>query len=244
MRKDITNLFIVKLILCLELIIYISFIYLDFTAKYKSVYSTSLKYIGILLCLTLSFLIGNRGYDKEDTKLLQTAFCFTVAADLCLVILSYYTMGIFLFCFVQITYIIRHRRGVDKKNKFYKIIGFIVLFAFGSKMVIGNLKILNLGMNHIKENTIAIGAIYAVLLCYSLYTAFKTFQGKVYTLYSCFFICIGMTLFFLCDINVGISGIVNNVFLFGIDVESVSRFLVWIFYLPSQILLALSGYKA
>ena len=128
-RKDITNLFIVKLILCLEVIIYISFIYLDFTTKYKSVYSTSLKYIGILLCLTLSFLIGNRGHDKEDTKLLQTAFCFTAAADLCLVILGYYTMGIFLFCFVQTTYIIRHRRSVDKKNKLYKIIVFIILFA-------------------------------------------------------------------------------------------------------------------
>ena len=110
-------------------------------------------------------------------------------------------------------------------------------------MVISNFKMLNLGMNHIKENTIVIGTIYAVLLCYSLYTSFKTFQGKMYTLYSCFFICIGMTLFFLCDINVGISGIVNNIFLFGIDVKSVSRFLVWIFYLPSQVLLALSGYK-
>lgn len=243
MKKDINRPLIVKFILCLETIIYCSFIYLDFITQYRSVYSTGLKYIGILFCLIMSFLIGNRGHDKEDTKLLQIAFCFTAAADLCLVVLDYNTLGIFLFCFVQITYIVRHSRGIKKKCKLYIIVAAIILIIFVCKLVISNMGITNLEYNRINEKLIMIGCVYSVLLTCSLYTAWKTLNGNFYPRYSCFFISIGMTLFFLCDINVAISGISSNIIVQKIDVESFSRFFVWIFYLPSQVFLALSGYR-
>lgn len=243
MKKDINRLLIVKFILCLEIVIYCSFIYLDFITQYRSVYSTALKYIGIILCLIMSFIIDERGHDKEDTKLLQLAFCFTAAADLCLVVLDYNALGMFLFCFVQMIYIVRHRRGIKKKYKLYIIIVTIILITSVCKLVTSNMGITNLEYNRINEKLIMIGCVYSVLLTCSLYTAWKTFNGNFYPRYSCVLISIGMTLFFLCDINVAISGIASNIIVKGIDVESFSKFLVWIFYLPSQVLLALSGYR-
>lgn len=243
MKKYINRLLIVRFILCLEIIIYCSFIYMDFMTKNRSIYSTGLKYIGILLCLIMSLMIGDRGHDKEDTKLLQIAFCFTAAADLCLVILDYNILGIFLFCFVQTTYIMRHNRGVKRKCRLYTVIVTIVLTAFICKLVTSNLHITDLVYNRLNEKLIMIGSVYSVLLFCSLYTAWKTLNGNFYPVYSRFLISIGMTLFFLCDINVGLSGVASNITVQGIDIESFSRFLVWIFYLPSQVLLVLSGYR-
>lgn len=237
-RKDI-NIHITKIIVLLEIIMYCSFIYLDFITKYTSKYSTTLKYIGILLCLILSFIIGNRGHDKEDVRLLQIAFCFTASADLCLVILKYHILGIILFCFVQMTYIVRHNRGTGTGFRL-SIIILSIIIVFLLELIINNF---NFGVNGIDKKLIMIGSIYSILLCCSVFTAWRTFSGKLYPKYSCYFISMGMTLFFLCDINVGVSGVISDIFINGINIGAVSRFLVWIFYLPSQVLLALSGYK-
>lgn len=237
-KKDV-NTHISKIIVLLELIIYCSFIYLDFNTKYTSRYSTTLKYTGIILCLILSLIIDNRCHDKEDVRLLQIAFCFTAAADLCLGILNYYKLGIILFCFVQLTYIVRHNRGSDNVCKLSIIISSVIV-VFLLEVIINNF---NFGVNGVDKKLIMIGSMYSILLCCSVFTAWRTFSGKLYPKYSCYFISIGMTLFFLCDINVGVSGVISHVFINGINIEAVSRFLVWIFYLPSQVLLALSGYK-
>lgn len=45
----------------------------------------------------------------------------------------------------------------------------------------------------------------------------------------------GMILFALCDINVALTRIKS--------LNEISFSLIWIFYLPSQVLLSLSGYK-
>lgn len=232
MKGDLKKLIIINIIL-VELFIFVSFIYIDFTNRYSSNYSIILKYIGILL----SLLIGNNGYNKNDTKLLQLALCFTALADLCLLILGYYTVGVLIFCFVQITYVIRHA-GITKKNMI--IINVLTFFILVFVVRLGT-NIIHI--NNIDRELLIIGCIYAILLVFSVYSAWKVFNRKYYTSLSCYLICIGMTLFLLCDINVAISALINNVFIFGVNLKSVSRLLVWIFYLPSQVLLALSGYR-
>lgn len=212
---------------------------MDFTTNYRSIY---LKYVSVLLCFIMVLLIGNSGRDKKDTKLLQLAFCFTVIADFFMVILDYNTIGVFLFCFVQATYIVRHSRGAKKKCRLGTIIICIILIASVVKLVISNLNIINVSQDGISEKLIIIGSVYLFLLCCSLSTAWKTINGQFYPKYSSFFIAIGMTMFFLCDINVGISVITNDIIVNGAQLGRVSRFLVWVFYLPSQVLLALSGY--
>lgn len=242
MKRHVNKFLMIKLILCAELIIYCSFIYLDFTTKYKSVFSTSLKYTGILLCLIMTLLIGNDGHDEKDTELLQIALSFTALADLCMVILDYNVLGIFLFCFVQATYIVRHSRALKKKCRFFTIIVSSILIASIVKVGISKIDVTSSGYSSMHENLIIIGSMYFFLLCYSLFTAWRTLNGSIYPKYSSFLISIGMTLFFLCDINVGISGVMANVIISGYKIDEISRFSIWIFYLPSQVLISLSGY--
>ncbi|WP_411680313.1 lysoplasmalogenase family protein [Clostridium thailandense] len=224
---------IIKIILCLEIVIYIVFNYLDFNYWGRSNYSNIIKYIGILLCLLLAFLIGEDGYSREDTYLLQLALTLTAAADLCLLILDKFILGVFIFCIVQITYIIRHSGGKIKKKDIYNLIISILITIFVTTMFI----------RFIDYKLLLIGSIYAILLLYSVYTAWKTFSRNVYPITNCYLVSIAMTLFLLCDINVGASNIIRQLGISHDNIGMISNFLVWIFYLPSQVLLAISGYK-
>ncbi|WP_186429471.1 lysoplasmalogenase family protein [Clostridium sp. BSD9I1] len=230
--KNHVKTLIVKLVLFIELIIYCAFIYIDYTNNLKTMYSAVLKYFGILLCLFLSILIGNNGHDKIDTIFLRLAIFLTALADLCMIILGLNELGIMIFCLVQITYIIRHRRAIERRyNLNFLVVTIIVIIL----IVIpsgNNLLIEDLGYEGIKKVTLIIGFIYAVILLYSVYIGWKTLKGAFYPMYSRYLVAIGMILFLLCDINVALSVILKDL-----------SILIWIFYLPSQILLVLSGYN-
>lgn len=217
---------IIKIILILEFIIYITFTYNDL--NYKNLYTNTsfIKYIGILLCLFLAFLIGNDGYNKKDTTLLQFALILTALADLCLVILNRTIPGVFFFCLVQITYIIRCSGGKLHFKNIYTMVILVILSVFTSKAFIHN----------IDSRLLFIASIYAVLLPYSVYTAYNTLKRNIYPKDNCYLVSIAMTLFLLCDINIGMS----HTFL---NYNEISTLLIWTFYLPSQVLLALIGYN-
>jgi hypothetical protein len=79
-----------------------------------------------------------------------------------------------------------------------------------------------------------LSAVYAAALTASLITAFIYRKNLPYP--NSLILPLGMALFFLCDINVGLYNIVsadNNIF----------WILIWVCYLPSQTLLALSAKK-
>ena len=78
---------------------------------------------------------------------------------------------------------------------------------------------------------------FLCLIVATLYTS-KTESAKLDKEYLIF--SLGLLLFIGCDINVGL----NNVHLFeGID-YSLVNFLMWVFYLPSQVLLSLTNFIA
>jgi len=212
-------------------VIYLVFLYIDFVSKgLENIYSVRLKYSTIVICFIISLLIGSHGYSKEDKLLVQFARFFTLIADYFLVISSNPSMGIFFFSLVQITYIIRHSIMEDKKYK--NLIFFIVA------LIIALITSLNIKIPSIDKDLIVLALIYASLLTTSLYCAVSTISRGKYLKKSSWVIALGMFLFFMCDLNVGLYNTVvegNMKFLLG--------FLIWIFYLPSQLLLTLSGFK-
>lgn len=230
--KNHIKILIVKLVLFIELIIYCAFIYIDYINNFKTVYSSALKYFGILLCLFLSILIGNNGHDKMDTISLRWAILLTALADLCMIILGLNELGIMIFCLVQITYIIRHRRAIWQRGNLSFLVVTTIVIILIVIFFINNLLIEDLGYEGIKKVTVIIGSIYAVILLYSVYTGWKTLKGNFYPIYSRYLVAIGITLFLLCDINVALSVILKDL-----------SILIWIFYLPSQVFLVLSGYN-
>jgi hypothetical protein len=192
---------------------------MDSTSKNLGSLSTLyLKYSTIIICFILSLFIGSDGYDKKDKFLVQCARLFTVFADYFLVILGNYRYGIFCFCIVQIMYIIRHS-NLAKVNLYYCTLSVILV------MVIVIILLTKFNLIDFNMELVVEGSVYGGILLFSLYIALKTKR---------YLIAVGMFLFFMCDINVAI---------YNFYKEAIICFLIWLFYLPSQLLLTLSGFN-
>lgn len=206
--------------------IYFLFIFFDlYYFNTGNPYSITLKYSSIIIFFIISLCIGENGISKRDTFLLQLALFFTLCADTCLLILNNFFVGIFFFCIVQFLYIIRHSKSLDINRVLISLCLIILLPAF-------IIKLFPLDMD---KMLLTISTIYLIFLINSLLAAVKFNE----------IVGIALTLFFFCDINVGISHIlfIYPVYFWNIPLSFLTSFLVWIFYFPSQLLLALSGFK-
>lgn len=231
MDKLISNKNLIKISSKTIIIIYFIFLCIDFITKdLKSTYSVTLKYSAILLCFIISLLIKSHGYSKRDKSLVQIARLFTLIADYFLAISGNYIMGVFFFSLVQITYIIRH--SIMENSNYKNLMFFIVSLSIALTIS------LRIEITSIEKNLVVLALIYASLLITSLYCSVSTITRGKYSQKTSWIIALGMFLFFMCDLNVGLYNIVAR----G-NIKFFMGFLIWLFYLPSQLLLTLSGFK-
>ncbi|MCF6463602.1 lysoplasmalogenase family protein [Clostridium sp. Cult1] len=230
MLKTIHKWRIVKVFLLFIAILYIGFMYIDIYDIESIISSDRLKYLSMLLVLMISLFTGDDALNVKDLKLLQTGLFITLIADLFLLILGrHYILGILLFSVVQIIYSFRYEFTNLKKN----IRNFIVIFLslFIVYLVVDKL-IFELNF------TWGMGLFYGICLLNSVIKAAKAYRDRLFPKPNGHMILIGMVLFLLCDINVALYNILNEGLFYNIS--SIS---MWLFYLPSQVLLSLSGYK-
>jgi FtsH-binding integral membrane protein len=229
---------LIKIILSLTIVFYILFLYIDAnTQSLGNISSIYLKYAIIVLSFIITLLIGNHGYNKFDRCFLQCAKLFTLIADYYLLIHDNFAIGIFFFCLVQLTYIIRHSL---MEHKQYKNVIFLAL-------VLVNSMIISFKINYTEKKLIILALVYAALLLTSVYSAVGTLTRGKYTKDGAMLIIIGMVLFFLCDLSVGAYNIIGKTSLKAFipaNIEFLIGYLIWVFYAPSQVLLALSGFKS
>jgi len=161
----------VKFASFLILFLYIGFLYLDVLTKDLGNSTTlNIKYLIIIICLIISLTIGEDGHNKTDLTLVQIARFFTLIADYYLVILDNYTLGVFFFCLVQITYIIRHSLMENKKYRnliFLSVTLIIVIFLFKK-----------VRLTSFEEKLLFLAFIYAALLISSIYVAIRTIKSS------------------------------------------------------------------
>lgn len=227
---------LVGLILLAILLLYILFLYLDLSNTYKGDISHKLKYISILLCLILSLLIQDTSLNFKDALLLQLGLLFTSLADLFFLLLDYYPLGVATFCLVQIIYSIRYQ----PRRVYSTIVGFLIFIV---TTAIGFL-MLSIFSKDIQPLYL-LAFLYGILIITSLLRAIKSFEEKVFPSPNRYMIVVGMILFILCDINVCLNylgGSTKSWCLFLNKYKDTCSFLIWLFYLPSQVLLGLSGY--
>ena len=199
-----------------------------------------MKYFSIILCFLLAWSLSPNPINKLDYYLLQLGLFLTLFADLCLLLLNIFPLGIAMFCLVQITYSIRYNH-----DHFKRLIKFFLAAAF---IIIMTYILLDRSNIHL-DLVFPISLFYALCLFTSVITALRGFIKKTYPSPNKYFILIGMLLFLLCDINVGIFNVTNLIYPSSTTITQlslISGFLMWFFYLPSQLLLSLSGcnYKA
>jgi len=150
---------------------------------------------------------------------------FTLLSDYFLLIANNYRVGVFTFCFVHITYIIR-----ISKNRFKSIVYILATFTGGLLLVL-----------FVDDILVALAAVYAALFVQNLITNFCQNHPRL-PLANRRLMLTGLVLFALCDINVLLFNLPNFIY-FPQSIAGISHSLIWWFYAPAQILLAFSAFN-
>lgn len=200
------------------------FIYLDFLALdifFPGFWGSSiLKYIGIFLCTVYA-------YQKyhNDTMLILALF-LTFLADTILVWTTWEIVGVYVFCFAQLMHLLRLSKASPQ------LIG-----AYGAALGLFAAVGIAAGLDPLY----AICTVYGLELICNLVLANrryrhnpKDFRGRC-TLY-------GFAAFICCDVCVALRHLSLDDVL-PIEILPLVAFLVWVFYYPSQVLIANSSTK-
>ena len=199
--------------LSLEGAVYACFLVLDLTGRGDQ--TEPIKYAGVLLCLAFSLLCALRGGDR----LVPAALALTAWADWFLLVRNdRYVIGIALFLCVQMVYLVRLRRaGADG--------GYVLRsgLALGAGLAAYALNLAS------PVNLLA--ALYFSQLLSNTVLAW-TLRGTRWRHFA-----LGLTLFVGCDLCVGLFNALppSSLLYFSVSIG------MWLFYLPSQVLIALSA---
>lgn len=183
-----------------------------------------IKYLSILLCF--SYLLGHSR--NTDLRLTRAALAFTLLADLFLLVLDrWYTAGVASFCVVQVLYLIRLQRAGRRPwahtLAFRGGLAAVLLAADGALGVLDPLTALTL--------------LYFSQLTANAFTALALGRrGRM--------LAVGLFLFMGCDLCVGLCNLAPLLpeapVLVLLPFAQVG---MWLFYLPSQVLITLSAGK-
>lgn len=258
-----------KVFLLLQTIFYFCFLSLDITSGSIRL-SIAIKYSIIILCFCYALLAGSAykgivfftlkeplaagGIAAADTLLLQAGLFFTMISDLFILVLDYYFYGVVVFLIVQQLYSLRL---VLLKEE----------FSGKTTEQSGKEQWSSLWLSYLKRLLLQVGI--ALIVCLTLMIG-KVTLDRLLTISVLYFICIltnaitairlatkkpgrksnilygiGMLLFLMCDINVGLFNLSGFITMpeqiYGV-LFSISSILMWTFYAPSQVLIALSSH--
>lgn len=242
------------LFVLLQTILYVSFLILDIAGNHITL-SNHIKIIVIILCFCYALFLG-KGANKGIIFCLKLGLFFTVISDLFILMLDIYICGVLTFIIVQQLYGIRillYEEGVDGKERdvlinkqgrksfLSKLTHRVILQLIVSAMIY--LILYWIGSN--LDFLLIISVFYFVCIVSNTISAISLAIHNPFNKNNLLF-AVGMGLFLLCDINVGIfnmSGFLSlQSNLYGI-LYSASSILMWTFYAPSQVLISLSTSK-
>jgi hypothetical protein len=254
------------LFLLLQATLYATFLTLDITGGRIGL-SVLIKYTIIILCFCYALLSGGvyksiffcvsnnlqaaagksslsklRKDQHIEAMILQAGLFFTLISDLFILILDYYFYGVVVFILVQQLYSIRlillkyEKRDTTKKILLY---GRRVTF----QVVLAAIVCLVLLLASVSLDSLLIASVfYFISILFNTIAAFglaiNDCKKRSNLLYA-----VGMLLFLLCDINVGLfnlTGFIKMPKEIYSVIYSYSSILMWTFYAPSQVLITLS----
>ena len=215
------------LVLLVELFLYTLFLYFDFNDINIEI-SNWLKYVGIIICFLASLIPIFSKNSAKTQYFIPFSLFFTLVSDYFLLIntdKNLYIFGVVIFIIVQLSYFIYIE--TLKKNKTSFLISLIFRIILSSILIIV-LSIIRFDLLSI------VSACYFVELLMNFITSLSLIKiNKYFLIFS-----IGLLLFIGCDISVGLT----NLDLFEGHIKNIVSNLMWIFYLPSQVLISFSNY--
>ena len=216
----------------IELTIYCSFIYLDVQNGGSRFSSNLLKYIGIILCnLFLLFYRQSVGYTQPFIAI-HLSLMLVLICDYFLLFTSDFVWGLLVFCIIQFIYFF-HIKGKYELFKYSSVILFMTsLITFIAQE------------NGMTTQFLEIVAVFYFLclisnIIISLCQAKKA-PGNIREQ----FFTISLILFLLCDLNVGVVNLIQYIpdsLVFKWHLYEFSAILMWVFYLPAQVMMTVSA---
>lgn len=234
-----------RIFLTIQVVLYSLFLITDFTDGSAGL-SNGIKYSIVIICFCY-VLIHKVGTDKKDLAYLRGALFFTLVSDLIILFLNrgLYHYGMMTFLVVQQLYGIRLTRIRSKhpelkENKLYNSLP----LRLGMQLIFATMFCLILTLSGvITDGLVIVSVLYFTSLVFnvarSARLAFLLPRDRKIVLFA-----FGLFLFLLCDINVGFYNLMNFIPLSGKGfqlIHSISALLMWTFYAPSQVLIALSS---
>ena len=215
MRKEGLGRGAVGLFLLTEGLLYGAFLYWDLTVGGPG--SNLIKYASILLCALFSMgwaLLGG------GERLVAAALALTAGADTFLVALvDHYVLGMALFCAVQLCYLLRVRRMSGRSWPWGRLV--LCLLSLAGLRALGLWNLLD-----------GLALVYfSNFLCSALLSL--SCQGKRARWFSA-----GLFLYLCCDVCVAFFQFPQ---LLQAAAYAFVRVGMWLFYLPGQVLIVLSG---
>jgi len=184
-----------------------------------------IKFTFVALCFVVALVSFLRSYSRRDWFWLTAGMGFTVAADYFLVLHDRHLIGITIFCFAHICYILR---AIDVRLQSWPALVFLMSGIF---IVV------------LARSVYVIAAVYATLFAINIIVNGLHLRQKKARLpkHNRVLVLTGLILFMLCDICVLLYNLPTY---YGASIQWRQVLpLVWVFYLPSQVLLALSGVR-
>ena len=228
----------------LQLLLYAAFLILDFVGNDWQI-SVYIKYTMILICFCYALLPWCNN-DKSILYCIRIALLFTLISDLFLLILDIYFYGVFTFIIVQQIYSIRislSGNPVGSVNR-RQSVTHRYLSVFMLQLVITLIIWFVLSRLRIRMDKLLITSVF-YFICIVMNTvravraAFAPESDRGIRLFA-----LGMVLFLLCDISVGLYNL-SGFTEFSLKNYPLVYFVVsismWLFYAPSQILIVLSS---
>lgn len=222
------------------LFLYMTFLTLDILGRNLAL-STRIKFTVVVLCFLYVIIRPYRGYNKEHI-FLSYALLFTVISDILILLTDYYLFGVCTFIIAQQLHGLRidalyerERNGTIKllRNPLSRLLYQLAIGALiGVILLLSKVSI---------DALLAVSIFYFICICSNvlrslrLYSHYHDKRDVRYFTY-------GIVLFILCDVNVGLFNISGYLTLGSVydTIYNISSILMWAFYAPSQVLIALS----
>ena len=216
----------------------------------ENLYTSYAKGLVSLLCAFIAWMIGTNYVDKKDALLLKLAFLCIVPTDILMgivavnskasagTILTAFIIGAVLSITAHVLLIVRHARGfgwVRPSKSGRSMISSLALPLLCVAM--GATLFLSLAKGLAKVGLFYTGIAYTVIIVISLWVAWEAVRNRLYPKLNAYMIAVAITCWFLTEVF----GSIYNI---QIGTPSLICFnIVWIFYTPTAVLLALSGYR-
>ena len=195
------------------------------------------KVLFIALCFIIALCSYWFCYSRRDWVYLATAMGLTLVSDYFLVLTNNHSIGVFVFCFVHITYILRVSDNLERSTAKIAAVVFVGGFVFAVFSFVPMLP-------HI-DPLIIFTMIYTALFIQDITAHIKYYKSKeagVLPMTNRRIMLAGIILFALCDIHVLMFNLPHYLPV-SPAIGAWGRMWIWVFYTPAQLLLSVSGVR-